>query len=79
MYGLGPPNRILFVTDIECIENFPFKIPMNKTYLVICSAISDALRLSIDSSSAFYGKRAVVERQESYNEISYPKHNRLSG
>lgn len=48
----GPPSRIGFATDIKCIENFPFKIPINKTYLFICSAISDALGFSIGSSSA---------------------------
>lgn len=52
-WDLGPPNRILFVPDNECIENFPFKIPMNKTNLVICSAISNASRLSIDSRQHF--------------------------
>jgi hypothetical protein len=48
---------------------------MNKTYLFICSAICNALRFSIKSSlrQHFYQKkRAVVGRQESYNEIFLP-------
>lgn len=65
----GPPNRILFVTDIRGIENFPFKIPMNKlTYLSVpqLEMLSDFPKIV---SIFCRQKRAVVGRQESDNEI----------